>query len=311
MDLRAIAKRRLPGGVFDYIDGGAEDERSLARSMTAFADIEFKPRCCATSPRSTRPPRCLVNRWRSHSSPPPPASPVSLTARVNSPSLEPPGARDSLHALDPLDPIDRRGRSGEPGPQLVPGLCLEGPRARRGDGAAGGAAGFDTIVPTVDLATFGRRERDVRRGFELPPKIGLDTIVDGIRHPSWTWDFYGVPSASPTSPPPIAPANATAPTRSTSPPMPTNSSTRHSVGTTSSGSDRSGTARSWSRACSPWPTPASPPISASKQSRSRTTVADNSRVPHRRSNSSRPFATRSVTRARSSATAASDGVPTS
>ncbi|HAB58064.1 MAG: hypothetical protein CL433_00890 [Acidimicrobiaceae bacterium] len=44
MDLRAIAKRRLPGGVFDYIDGAAEDERSLARSMTAIADIEFKPR---------------------------------------------------------------------------------------------------------------------------------------------------------------------------------------------------------------------------------------------------------------------------
>ncbi|NDH84048.1 MAG: hypothetical protein EBY65_04010 [Acidimicrobiia bacterium] len=96
MDLRAIAKRRLPGGVFDYIDGAAEDERSLARSMTAFADIEVR-------------------------------------------------------------------------------------RA--------GSAGFDTIVPTVDLATFGRRERDVRRGFELPPKIGLDTIVDGLRHPSWTWDF--------------------------------------------------------------------------------------------------------------------------
>ena len=38
------SKRRLPGGVFDYIDGAAEDERSLARSMTAFADIEFKPR---------------------------------------------------------------------------------------------------------------------------------------------------------------------------------------------------------------------------------------------------------------------------
>ena len=43
-DLRAMAQRRLPGGVFDYIDGGAEDERSLARSMSAFADIEFVPR---------------------------------------------------------------------------------------------------------------------------------------------------------------------------------------------------------------------------------------------------------------------------
>ena len=36
---------------------------------------------------------------------------------------------------------------------------------------------------------LGRRERDVRRGFTLPPKIGLDTIVDGIRHPGWTTQF--------------------------------------------------------------------------------------------------------------------------
>jgi L-lactate dehydrogenase (cytochrome) len=36
---------------------------------------------------------------------------------------------------------------------------------------------------------LGRRERDVRRGFSLPPKIGLDTFVDGARHPAWTWQF--------------------------------------------------------------------------------------------------------------------------
>jgi L-lactate dehydrogenase (cytochrome) len=38
-------------------------------------------------------------------------------------------------------------------------------------------------------ATLGRRERDIRRGFTLPPKLGLDTIFDGIRHPRWTLDF--------------------------------------------------------------------------------------------------------------------------
>ena len=43
-DYRRIAKRRLPFGVFDYIDGGAEDERTLARNVTTFADLEFKPR---------------------------------------------------------------------------------------------------------------------------------------------------------------------------------------------------------------------------------------------------------------------------
>ncbi len=48
-------------------------------------------------------------------------------------------------------------------------------------------AGYSTIVITVDTAVLGRRERDVRRGFSLPPKIGLDTIWDGIVHPRWTW----------------------------------------------------------------------------------------------------------------------------
>ena len=42
---------------------------------------------------------------------------------------------------------------------------------------------------TVDTAVLGRRERDVRRGFSLPPKIGLGTLLDGAVHPGWTWGF--------------------------------------------------------------------------------------------------------------------------
>ena len=51
------------------------------------------------------------------------------------------------------------------------------------------AAGYEALVITVDTANLGRRERDVRRGFTLPPKLGLDTILDGITHPGWTWRF--------------------------------------------------------------------------------------------------------------------------
>ena len=50
-------------------------------------------------------------------------------------------------------------------------------------------AQYEGIMITVDTAVLGRRERDVRRGFSLPPKIGLDTVIDGVRHPRWTWDF--------------------------------------------------------------------------------------------------------------------------
>jgi L-lactate dehydrogenase (cytochrome) len=51
------------------------------------------------------------------------------------------------------------------------------------------AAGYEALILTVDTAVLGRRERDVRRGLTIPPKIGPDTIVDGIVHPGWTWDF--------------------------------------------------------------------------------------------------------------------------
>ena len=43
-ECRKIAKRRLPGGVFDYIDGAAEDERTAGRNVSSFSRIEFKPR---------------------------------------------------------------------------------------------------------------------------------------------------------------------------------------------------------------------------------------------------------------------------
>ena len=43
MDFRRVARRKLPGPVFHYLDGGADDEISLARNTAAFADYELLP----------------------------------------------------------------------------------------------------------------------------------------------------------------------------------------------------------------------------------------------------------------------------
>ena len=50
-------------------------------------------------------------------------------------------------------------------------------------------ARYEALVLTVDTAVLGRRERDVRRGFALPPTIGPRTFVDGALHPQWTVSF--------------------------------------------------------------------------------------------------------------------------
>jgi len=189
-DLRAMAQRRLPGGVFDYIDGGAEDERSLARSMSAFADIEFVPRVLrdvSTVDTSTT----LLGR--------PLAFPFVLAptgfTRIADAQGELAVARAAGRADLPYTLSTLGTRSIEEVAAVHPGRNwfqvyvwkdrgLVEEMVRRAE-----AAGYEAIVPTVDLATFGRRERDVRRGFELPPKVGLDTIIDGLRNPGWTWDF--------------------------------------------------------------------------------------------------------------------------
>src|ERR1700730_7633445 len=56
-DLRLIARRRLPRGVFDYIDGAAEDELTLRRNAEAFRRLEFRPRgVCDVGTGDSAPP---------------------------------------------------------------------------------------------------------------------------------------------------------------------------------------------------------------------------------------------------------------
>lgn len=188
-DLRRIARRRLPHGVFDYVDGGAEDEITLARNVAAFRDIEFRPRVLrdvgtvdTSSTLLGRPvPLPLV------------LAPTGFTRIVCSDG-ELAVARAAAHAGLPYTLSTLSTRSIEEVAAAAGRQWFQVYAWRdRGlvkdmiDRAA--ASGYEAIVLTVDTAVLGRRERDVRRGFSLPPKIGLGTLVDGAVHPAWTWDF--------------------------------------------------------------------------------------------------------------------------
>ncbi len=189
-DLRAIAKRRLPAGVFDYIDGGAEDEQALRHNSARFADLEFVPRVLRdVADISTK--TTLLGR----------SIPLPLV-------LAPTGFTRIANSQGELAVARAAERAGLPyglstmGTRSIEEVAAvsNGPKwfqvytwRDRGmvkslvDRAA--TAGFEAIVLTVDTAVLGRRERDVRRGFSLPPKIGLGTLVDGALHPGWTIDF--------------------------------------------------------------------------------------------------------------------------
>ncbi len=202
-DLRRIAERRLPGGVFDYIDGAAEDEDTAARNVGGFHDIEFRPRVLRDVSAIDTSAEVLGRRL---------PFPLILAptgfgriadsqgelavcraaARAGLPyTLSTMGTR-SIEEVAEAQAEVSTGVDGEP--VVDPRRWFQvyvwkdkGLLKELLDRAQ--VAGYESIMITVDTAVLGRRERDVRRGFTLPPKIGLDTLVDGALHPSWTLDF--------------------------------------------------------------------------------------------------------------------------
>jgi L-lactate dehydrogenase (cytochrome) len=189
-DLRAIARRRLPRGVFDYIDGGAEDERTMAANAAAFAALTFRPRVLRdvgeVDPSTTllgRPlPLPLV------------LAPTGFT-RIADPEGELAVARAAARAGLPYTlstlgtrSIEEVAAAGAGSKWFQVYVWRDRGLVKEMIGRAA-ASGYEALVLTVDTAVLGRRERDVRRGFSLPPKVGLGTLVDGALHPGWTWRF--------------------------------------------------------------------------------------------------------------------------
>ena len=189
-DLRRIAKRRLPGGVFDYIDGGAEDELSLRRNVAAFRRAELVPRVLrdvsgidlSATLLGRQVPMPLV------------VAPTGFT-RIASPGGELDVSRAAARAGLPYTLSTMATRSIEEvaavsrGPKWLQVYVWRDRGLVKELLSRAAQAGYEAIAITVDTAVLGRRERDVRRGFTMPPQLGPGTLIDGLLHPGWTWAF--------------------------------------------------------------------------------------------------------------------------
>ena len=200
-DLRTICMRRLPAGVFGYIDGAAEDERTVQRNTAVYSQIAFKPRVL----RDVANINLSTDVLGAPVSFPFIISPTGFT-RIAHPLGEIAVARSAAENHIPFTLSTMATRSIEEIAALANPAFQEKsdpmPDAARNwfqvyvwkdrgllkellDRAKD--AHFEAIMITVDTAVLGRRERDVRKGFTLPPKVGVDTIFDGMKHPAWTW----------------------------------------------------------------------------------------------------------------------------
>ena len=194
-DLRAIAKRRTPKAAYDYTDGAAEDELSLARARQAFEDIEFHPsilRDVSTVDTSTK----ILGGI---STMPFGIAPTGFT-RLMQTEGEIAGASAAGAAGIPftlstlgttsIEAVKEANPNGRNWFQLY---VMRQREISYGLVERAAAAGFDTLMFTVDTPVAGARLRDKRNGFSIPPQLTAGTIVNALPRPWWWFDFLTTP----------------------------------------------------------------------------------------------------------------------
>lgn len=190
-DLRAIAQRRTPKAPFDYTEGAAEGEISLARARQAFEDVQFHPAILRDVSR-------VDTGWE------------VLGQRVELPfGIAPTGFTRMMHTEGEVAGATAAAAAGIPFSLSTMGTTsIEGVRDAAPNGRnwfqlymwkdreksmqlveRAAAAGFDTLLVTVDVPVAGARLRDKRNGFSIPPALTAGTIINAIPRPWWWWDF--------------------------------------------------------------------------------------------------------------------------
>jgi L-lactate dehydrogenase (cytochrome) len=185
-ELRKVAEQRLPKVVFDYLDGGAEDEITIRRNRSAFNNYQLRPRALvdvssvsiATSVMGTPIGMPLL------------LSPTGMTQLFHH-SGECAVARAAedagvIYALSSLanTSIEDVAAVGT-GPKWFQIYMWRDRGLVREFIARCQAADYKALVLTVDTQVGGNRERDRRNGFSLPPKLSLTSILNIGTHPSW------------------------------------------------------------------------------------------------------------------------------
>jgi (S)-mandelate dehydrogenase len=188
-DYRILAQRRLPKIIFDYLEGGADDEIGMKHNREVFERYRLMPRRLVdVSKRDTD-----IELFGRHQAVPFMIGPTGLNA-----ALWPKGdillARAAEKAGIPFVLSTASNASIEEVAAASKGDLwfqlyivqrkLAEQMVRRAE-----AAGYSTLVLTTDVGVNGNRERDLRNNFGLPMRYTPALIYDGVTHPRWSLGF--------------------------------------------------------------------------------------------------------------------------
>lgn len=186
LDLRELARRRLPPPMFHWLDGAAETEATAARNIAAFDDLQLIPRCLVDVTSVNTSVRVLGQelKWPVFCSP-------TGASRFFHPEGEIAVARaaaesGTLYGLSVMSTFSLEAvAAATAGPKLFQLYLFKDRDVTRELILRCKQSGYGAMCLTVDTAVPGRRERDLRTGLGVPPKLSMNLIRGFARHPAW------------------------------------------------------------------------------------------------------------------------------
>ena len=190
-ELRLLAKRRVPKAVFDYVDGGANDELAYARSQEIYSRVEFKARVL----RDVSVIDLKTKILDKESALPIIFAPTGYTRMMHYQGevmvAKVCDENNLIYNLSTMGTTSSK-EVGEQVPMVRRWFQLYLWRDREQSLKfieEAKAAGFEGLMLTVDTAVGGIKWRDIRNGLTVPPKIGLKTFVDMALKPKWWFNL--------------------------------------------------------------------------------------------------------------------------
>lgn len=196
-EVRELAKRALPRMVFDFADGGAETEGTMRRNQAAFGDLSFVPR-----PMGGALTRDLsVNLFGSSMSLPVMIGPTGF-AGLFWPHGEIAAARaaqaaGTAYVMSHASTVTIEDlSSATTGPKWFQNFIYKDRGLTRSFAERALKSGYDAMVVTIDNQVPGFRERDVKSGFVVPPRLSLRNAADVVTHPGWVFRMMKTPNVT-------------------------------------------------------------------------------------------------------------------
>jgi L-lactate dehydrogenase (cytochrome) len=189
-DFRALARRRLPGPIFDYIDGGADDEATLRRNTASFERCDLVPNVL----RGVGELDLSVKVMGQTLAMPVYCSPTALQRlfhhdgeRAVAAAAAKYGTMFGVSSLGTVSLEELRKHYSTP--QVYQFYFHKDRGLNQAMMQRAKRAGVDVMVLTVDSITGGNRERDLRTGFSIPFKLTFGGMVQFAIKPAWAINY--------------------------------------------------------------------------------------------------------------------------